>query len=324
MMHRRVLMVPAVALALVLPLTFGAPLAAPQTELGSDSQREALLDLLRELLNRPGFDRTIVDATVDATAMLLEGRQIFRFDTFGDEDFWGGSLRLHEAIAGADFGGIGPGLTPAAALALGLKVDSDALPPPLVRDLQRGEVDLEDPATTLALLELNAIVGMTGLFDQRGDLTSVGIQCALCHSTVDNSLAEGIGQRLDGWANRDLDIGAIIALAPDLGTFTDLLEVDEATVRRVLRSWGRGKFDAELILDGKAFRPDGQARGDADAARFRPRGDQPGARSRTGTPSSPILRWAAAAPSSTHVSMILNNSQLPPGRASATCAAIPT
>jgi hypothetical protein len=123
-------------------------------------------------------------------------------------------------------------------------VDRDALPRPLVRDLQRGAVDLEDPATTLALLALNAVVGLTGFFDDRGNLTSVGTQCALCHSTVNDSLAPGIGRRLDGWANRDLDVGAIIALAPDLGAFTGLLDVDEATVRRVLRSWGPGKFDA--------------------------------------------------------------------------------
>lgn len=137
-------------------------------------------------------------------------------------------------------------------------MDRDALPRPFVRDLQRGVVDLEDPATTPALLELNAVVGLTGFFDERGDLASVETQCALCHSTVDDSLAPGIGRRLDGWASWDLDVGAIIALAPDLGTFTGLLEVDEATVRRVLRSWGPGKFDAKLLLDGKAFRPDGK------------------------------------------------------------------
>jgi hypothetical protein len=262
MMHRHILMATTVAGVLAFPLALGDSAearennaAASETELGSDALPEDLLDQLRELLHRPGFDRAIV---ADAAAMLLEGREIFRFDTFGDEDFWGGDLRLHEAIAGAEFGGVGPGLTPAAALALGLKVDRDALPRALVRDLQRDAVDLEDPATTLTLLELNAVVGLTGFFDQRGNLTSVATQCALCHSTVDDSLAKGIGRRLDGWANRDLDVGAIIALAPDLGAFTDLLEVDDATVRLVLRSWGPGKFDAELLLDGKAFRPDGK------------------------------------------------------------------
>jgi cytochrome c2 len=193
----------------------------------------------------------------DALARIEAGRQIFRFDTFGDEAFWGGALRLHQAIAGEANGGVGPGLSPEAALALGLKVDVEALPRQLVQGLRRGQVDLGSPATTLALLKLNAVVGLTGFFSEAGQLTSVGIQCALCHSEVDDSLASGIGRRLDGWANRDLNVGAIIALARDLSPFTELLGVDEATVRAVLNSWGPGKFDAELILDGKAFRPDG-------------------------------------------------------------------
>jgi hypothetical protein len=120
-------------------------------------------------------------------------------------------------------------------------------------------VNLDDPATTLALLELDAVVGVKGIFDQAGSLQSMGITCALCHSTVDDSFAPGIGQRLDGWPNRDLNVGAIISLAPDLSAFTELLGVDEATVKQVLASWGPGKFDAELILDGKGFRPDGQS-----------------------------------------------------------------
>jgi hypothetical protein len=105
---------------------------------------------------------------------------------------------------------------------------------------------------------LNAVIGVTGFFKSDGTLRSVGIQCALCHSMVDDSFAAGIGRRLDGWANRDLNVGAIVALSPSLAPFTQLLGVDDATVRRVLRSWGPGKFDAELILDGKAFRPDGK------------------------------------------------------------------
>jgi hypothetical protein len=120
-------------------------------------------------------------------------------------------------------------------------------------------VDLDDPASTLALLRLNAVVGVTGMFNQQGGITSIGIQCALCHSTVDNSFAPGIGRRLDGWANRDLNVGAIVALAPDLSAVTSLLGVDDATVRRVLTSWGPGKFDAEVFLDGKAFRDDGKS-----------------------------------------------------------------
>jgi hypothetical protein len=194
----------------------------------------------------------------NARELLLEGRQTFRDDTFGDEEFWGGTLRLHEAIAGEEHGGVGPGVSPSTALAIGLKVDFDALPLSLRRALRRGEVDLEDPAATLALLELDAVVGVTGFFDGSGELTSFGIQCALCHSTVDDSFVPGIGRRLDGWANRDLDVGRIIDLSPDLTPIAELLEVDEAAVRTVLRAWGPGKFDASLLLDGKGFRPDGK------------------------------------------------------------------
>jgi mono/diheme cytochrome c family protein len=124
--------------------------------------------------------------------------------------------------------------------------------------LARGEVDLDDPAVTLALLKLNAVVGVTGFFDSGGGLRSMGIQCALCHSTVDDSFAPGIGNRLDGFASRDLNVGAIISLAPDLRPVARLLGTDVATVRRVLGAWGPGKFDAELLLDGKGFRPDGK------------------------------------------------------------------
>ena len=195
----------------------------------------------------------------NAQRMLAEGKQTFRFDTFGDEAFWSDALQLHRAIAGATNGGVGPGVSPATALAVGLKVDSDALPAPLVSQLKRGRVNLNDPATTLALLKLNAVVGVKGTFRADGSLQSVGITCALCHSTVDNSFAPGIGQRLDGWANRDLNVGAIAALSPNLQPVAHLLGVDEATVRTVLQSWGPGKFDAELFLDGKAFRPDGKS-----------------------------------------------------------------
>ncbi|HSM72128.1 MAG TPA: hypothetical protein VK851_11350 [Anaerolineales bacterium] len=187
--------------------------------------------------------------------LIAEGRQIFRFDTFGDEDFWGGQLQLHQAIQGEQFGGVGPGVSPATALAVGLKVDVTALPKPLQNQLRKGQVDLNDPAVTLALLKLNAVVGVTGFFNPDGSLSSMGIQCALCHSTVDDSFAPGIGNRLDGWANRDLNVGAIVALSPDLSPFENLLGVDRATVVFVLNSWGPGKFDAELVLDGKAFNP---------------------------------------------------------------------
>jgi hypothetical protein len=204
--------------------------------------------------------KTEIDRQINKNAgeMIEQGRQIFRYDTFGDEAFWGDTLKLHRAIEGTKFGGVGPGVSPKTALAVGLKVDMDALPKTLVQQIEKGKVDLDDPATTLALLKLNAVVGVQGRFNEDGSLKSVGINCALCHSTVDNSFAPGIGHRLDGWANRDLNVGAIISLAPDLSAFATLLGVDEATVRTVLGSWGPGKFDAELALDGKAFRPDGK------------------------------------------------------------------
>ena len=195
----------------------------------------------------------------NAETMLEEGRRIFRFDTFGDEAFWGGALKLHQAIAGERNGGVGPGVSPATALAVGLKVDAEALPDDVLKAIRRGRLNLNDPAVTLALLDLNAVVGVTGRRGPDGRLATVGIQCSLCHSTVDNSVARGIGRRLDGWPNRDLNVGAIIALAPDLSVVADLLGVDQATVRTVLNSWGPGKFDAQLFLDGKAFRPDGKS-----------------------------------------------------------------
>ncbi|MES9814935.1 MAG: hypothetical protein ABW159_19010 [Candidatus Thiodiazotropha sp.] len=195
----------------------------------------------------------------DVLSSVSKGRQTFRHDTFGDESFWTERLRLHEAIAGESLGGAGPGVDPTTALAVGLKVDVKALPKKLQHALKQGKVDLTDPATTLALLELDAVVGVKGKVDDTGRLESVGITCALCHSTVDDSFAAGIGRRLDGWANRDLDPGLIIALAPDLSPFTELLNVDEQTVRSVLTSWGPGKFDASLLLDGKAFQPDGRS-----------------------------------------------------------------
>jgi hypothetical protein len=176
----------------------------------------------------------------------------FRFDTFGDESFWGDTLNLDATIAGAANGGIGPGLSPRKALELGLKVDVNALPATLQDQLRAGTVNLDDPAVTVALLKLDSVVGVKGFFSN-GVLTSVGIQCALCHSTVNNSLSPGIGSRLDGWANRDLNVGAIIAFAPDLSAFATLLGTTQDGVRAVLNSWGPGKFDAELALDGKAF-----------------------------------------------------------------------
>ena len=204
---------------------------------------------------------TKLDRQIDQHAQrtLAEGRQIFRFDTFGDQAFWGDTIKLHQAIQGTRFGGVGRGVSPKTALAVGLKVDVDALPHDLIENLKKGQVDLDDPATTLALLKLNAVIGVTGFFDPSGKLRSIGIQCALCHTAVDNSLAPGIGHRLDGWANRDLNVGAIVNLAPDLSAMAMLLGVDQPTVRKVLAAWGPGKFDAELFLDGKGFLPDGKS-----------------------------------------------------------------
>jgi hypothetical protein len=173
----------------------------------------------------------------------------------------GDALQLHKAIAGEKNGGVGPGVSPKTALSVGLKVDADALPAALKKQLAAGKVNLDDPATTLALLKLNAVVGVTAFTNPDGSVRSMGIQCAFCHSTVDNSFAPGIGKRLDGWANRDLNVGAIVSLAPNLKPITDLLGVDVETVKKVLGSWGPGRYDAVLDKDGKALRPDGKQAG---------------------------------------------------------------
>jgi hypothetical protein len=193
--------------------------------------------------------------------LLDEGRQVFRHDTFGSEQYWGGKLRLHQAIADQKRGGIGAGITPHEALRLGLKVDSDAVPKILLRVLRHGSVSLDEQKTTLELLKADSIVGVKGFFDDPDDslrLTSIGITCAICHSTVDDSFVKGIGQRLDGWPNRDLDIGAIVALAPNLQAMADEIGVDEPTLQKVLKSWGPGRYDAEVNQDRKGFRPDGK------------------------------------------------------------------
>ena len=209
---------------------------------------------------RARLSQFLLDKETDSNAVstVKRGRDIFRNETFGDEAFWGDGIKLHQAIAGSSLGGVGPGVSPRTALSVGLKVDANAIPDAVAQAVRRGEVNLDDPATTLALLELDAVVGVKGHFDSNKRLTSIGVTCALCHSTVDDSFAPGIGNRLDGWANRDLNVGAIIALAPDLSGVASLLQTDVATVRTVLNSWGPGKFDAELLMDGKAFRPDGK------------------------------------------------------------------
>jgi len=160
------------------------------------------------------------------SAKDADGRSIFRFDTFGDEQLWTDTLRLHEVIEAA--------VSPVTALAVGLKVDAAALPPDFL-----ATHDLNAPATTVELIRLNAVVGVVGRVSA-GKLKTVGITCALCHSTVDDSVAAGIGQRLDGWPNTDLDPGRIIALSPAL---TD-------GQKAVYNSWGPGKYDPRFNVDG--------------------------------------------------------------------------
>lgn len=164
------------------------------------------------------------DGRRDKNRGIKDGRHIFRYDTFGDEQLWTDVLRMHEVIAT---------VPPATALAVGLKVDVEALPRGVIAALQAGQVDLTDPAVTVELLRLNAVVGVRGKVSETGQLTSVGITCALCHSSVDNSFTTGIGKRLDGWANTDLNVGAIVALSPAL---------DEAT-KAEFNAWGPGKYD---------------------------------------------------------------------------------
>ncbi|MBK7878638.1 MAG: hypothetical protein IPJ77_23515 [Planctomycetes bacterium] len=201
---------------------------------------------------------TPADAARENARLLVdEGRNTFRFDTFGDEAFWGDVLRLDEAIAGAALGGVGAGLRPRTAFDLGLKLDSTVLGNQIRSDIESDRVDFTDPATTVEFLRRGAVVGVKGFFDRAGNLTSVGITCALCHSTVDDSFRPNMGKRLDGWPNRDLDVGAIIALSPNLAPMSNRLGVDDEGVRAVLRTWGPGKFDAALLLDGHTERPGG-------------------------------------------------------------------
>jgi mono/diheme cytochrome c family protein len=171
------------------------------------------------------------------TALAARGRHLFRYETFGDEAKWTDTLRMHEVVATA--------VDPATALSVGLKVDVDALPPSLVQALRRGSVDLHSPATTVALLKLDAVVGLKGTVERiagEDRLTRLGVTCALCHSTVDDSFAPGIGKRLDGWPNRQLNPGAIIALSPAL----------DARTRAIYASWGAGRYDPRFNVDGRA------------------------------------------------------------------------
>jgi len=167
---------------------------------------------------------------------LATGRQVFRFDTFGDEQFWTDTARMHEVVQRS--------VSPATALSVGLKVDADAIPPDVAAAIKAGKVDLNDPATTVTLLKLNAVVGLKGTVttvNGKDNLTRLGITCALCHSTVDNAFSKGIGHRKDGWPNRDLNVGAIIALSPAI----------TPAQKAVYNSWGPGKYDPRFNLDGK-------------------------------------------------------------------------
>jgi hypothetical protein len=199
------------------------------------------------------------EAKANADRMFDEGQKIFRDDTFGSETFWGDKLKLHLAILGEKQGGVGPGLSPKDALKMGLKVDLARMPQAAVQMIKEASTSLEKPETTVALLKANAVIGVTGKFNSDGNLQSIGIQCALCHSTVDDSLSPGIGRRLDGWPNRDLNIGGIVALAPNLKAYAEILGLEEAKLKAILESWGPGKYDAEVNHDGKAFRPDGKS-----------------------------------------------------------------
>jgi mono/diheme cytochrome c family protein len=166
-----------------------------------------------------------------------EGRRTFRYETFGNEQFWTDTARMHDVIQQS--------VSPVTALSVGLKVDADAIPADVAAAIKEGKVDLNSPATTLALLKFDAVVGLKGtvsMVNGKDSLVGLGITCALCHSNVDDSFAPGIGRRQDGWANRDLNVGAIIALSPAI----------TAAQKRVYNSWGPGKYDPRYNLDGKS------------------------------------------------------------------------
>jgi mono/diheme cytochrome c family protein len=173
----------------------------------------------------------------DTLQILIDGKRIFRFESFGDEQFWTDTARMHEVVQKS--------VSPVTALSVGLKVDAEAIPAALAQAIKNGQVDLTSPATTVALLKLNAVVGLKGTVatvNGRDTLLRLGITCALCHSTVDNSFSKGIGKRLDGWPNRDLNVGAIIALSPAI----------TPAQKAIYSSWGAGKYDPRYNIDGKS------------------------------------------------------------------------
>jgi hypothetical protein len=239
------------ALAISSALALGAPLSCRSLPEGVRTDPAVRV----QSAPRPSWDDMVAE---NSSRLIAEGKRIFRMDSFGSEAFWGDQLQLHKAILGERKGGVGPGLTPRQALQLGLKADVGVVPELLLEVLQEDAVSFDDPDTTLALLRADAVVGVKGVFDEKDNLVSVGITCALCHSTVDDSLLKGIGRPLDGWPNRDLNVGAVVTLAPNLEPLERVLGVDRAQVEKALRAWGPGRYDAELNLDGKAFRPDGK------------------------------------------------------------------
>jgi mono/diheme cytochrome c family protein len=176
-----------------------------------------------------GLSTLAAGLAADSRNLVSEGKQIFRFDTFGDEQLWTDKLALHRVVERK--------VDPTTALKVGLKVDAEVLPPGILE-----KVDLKDPATTVALLKMNAVVGLKAEVDANNHITRLGVTCALCHSTVDDSVQAGIGKRLDGWPNVDLDVGAIIALSPAL----------TAEQKKVYSSWGPGKYDPRYNQDGKS------------------------------------------------------------------------
>lgn len=203
-------------------------------------QRIAVVAVIVGCARQPAVessDPTGFRVGADRTAQAItDGRQVFRFETFGDEKFWTDTARMHEVVQ--------KGVSPATALSVGLKVDAEAIPPDVAQAIKDGKVDLNSPATTVTLLKLNAVVGLKGTVatvNGRDTLLRLGVTCALCHSTVDNSFSKGIGRRQDGWPNRDLNIGAIIALSPAI----------TPAQKTVYNSWGPGKYDPRYNVDGK-------------------------------------------------------------------------
>lgn len=197
------------------------------------------------------------DIYENSAKMIDEGRAAFRYDTFGNEAYWGEVLRLHEVIAGEKNGGTGPGISPRKALELGFKFDSEKLSGDHLRMFREDNSPaLDDPATTLALLKSGAIIGLKGFFDGKGAITSIGIGCSLCHSNVNDSVAHGAGSRLDGWPNRDINMGSVIARSPNLRVMSMRIGTNPVTLKKSLEAWGPGKYDSILMADGRVSRPD--------------------------------------------------------------------